>query len=164
MDVDTPGIGLALALDYYRVEAFATEKDRDAACGPTAHEDVRYVPAGRKDLGRGDIALDEIACGYAVDHPRFDETVTPILDTALKLLIGDLMEAPKYQTGIVASIVIPIARVRYTISAERVGDWMKFPVKGLAVFEKVDQDLIDRTADWLHNRLMLKASPPTDSN
>lgn len=164
VDVDTPGIGLALALDYYRVEAFATEKDRDAACGPTAHEDVRYVPAGRKDLGRGDIALDEIACGYAVDHPRFDETVTPILDTALKLLIGDLMEAPKYQTGIVASIVIPIARVRYTISAERVGDWMKFPVKGLAVFEKVDQDLIDRTADWLHNRLMLKASPPTDSN
>jgi hypothetical protein len=162
--IDTPGIGLALALDYYRVEAFATEKDRDAACGPTAHEDVRYVPVGRRDLGHDDTGLDNIACGYAVDQPRFDEIVTPIFDTALKQLIGDLMEAPKEQTGIVASIVIPIARVRYTILAERVGDWIKFPVKGLAVFERVDQDLIDRTADWLHNRLILKASPPTDSN
>jgi hypothetical protein len=158
--LDTPGIGLAL--DYYCVEAFATEKDRDAACGPTAHDDVRYVPASR--LSHGDIILDEVACGYAVDHPRFDEIVTPIFDAALKRLIGHLMEAPKDQTGIVASIVIPIARTRYTISAEREGDWIKFPVKGLAVFEKVDQGLMDRTVDWLHNRRMLKGTPGTQSN
>ena len=162
--LDTPGIGLALALDYYCVEAFASEKDRNAACGPTAHDDVRYVPASRRDLSREDITLDDVACGYSVDHPRFDEIVTPIFDAALKRLIGDLMETPKDQTGIVASIVIPIARTRYTISAERVGEWIKFPVKGLTVFEKVDQDLMDRTVDWLHNRLMLKGSPGTQSN
>lgn len=157
--LDTPGISLALALDYYRVEAFASEKDRDAAYGQTAHKDVRYVPASRKTLGRDGITLDAIACGHGVGHPCFDEIVTPIFDAALKQLIGYLIEAPKDRTGLVASIVIQIARTRYTISSERAGDWIKFPVKGLAMFEKNEQGLMDKTIDWLNNRLILKGSP-----
>jgi hypothetical protein len=47
---DTPGARLWLALCYYRVEAYATKKDRDAACGPTAYEDVQYFSASGKIL------------------------------------------------------------------------------------------------------------------
>jgi len=162
--LQTPGITFALATDYYRVEAFATERDRDAACGPTAHEDVRYVSADRRDLDRENIRIADIACGYPVDHPRFDEIVTPIFEAALKRLIRDLMEAPKGQPGIVASTLIPIARTRYKISAEQVGEWINFPVDGLTVFEKADQDLVSRTVEWLENRLKLTASRASDPN
>jgi hypothetical protein len=157
--LDTPGIGFALALDYYRVEAFATKADRDAACGPTAHKDVQYRPASRKDLARGDITLDDLACGHAIDHPRFADVLGPIFDAALKRLIGDVVEAPKDQTGIIASTVIPVARARYTISAVRDGDWIKFPVEGLAAFEKVDGELMDRTVTYMQDRLTLQMSP-----
>lgn len=93
--LDTPGIGLALALDYYRFEAFATRKDRDAACGPTAHEDVRYVPATADDLYCEEIITDHIACGHTVDHPRFDEVVSPLFDAALRRLMRDVVDRPK---------------------------------------------------------------------
>src|SRR5260363_47810 len=42
--LDTPGARLALALNYYTVEAYAHQADRDAACGMTAHPDIMYVP------------------------------------------------------------------------------------------------------------------------
>jgi hypothetical protein len=54
---DSPGSYLAVALDYYRVEAFATPQDRDAACGSTAHEDVRYVPAKHGNLSGAQLTL-----------------------------------------------------------------------------------------------------------
>lgn len=157
--LDTPGISFGLALDYYKVEAFATKEDRDAACGPAGHDDVSYAPITRNDLIRGEVTLDDIACGYSLGHPRFDEVITPIFDAALKRLIGDAVEATQDQAGIIASTVISIGRARYTISAERSGDWIKFPVEGMAVFEEVDNDLLSRTVDDLQGRLMLTAAP-----
>lgn len=157
--LETPAILFGLALDYYRVEAFATKRDRDAACGPTAHQDVRYVPASVKNLRRGDITLDYVACGHSIDHPRFHDVFAPIFDAALKQLIGDVVQAPKGQRGTIATAVISIARVRYTISAANSDDWIKFPVNGIAAFEKVDQDLLDRTVTYLQDRLTLEISP-----
>ncbi len=157
--LDTPGIGLAMAHDYYRVEAFATKKDRDAACGPTAHPDVRYVAASRREVTRGQFVIDEVACGYTVDHPSFDEVMSVIFEAALQRFFASLLAAPKDQIGILASVVISIARTRYTISADCVGEWTNFPIKGFAMFEPADQGRINRTIDWLHNRLILSSSP-----
>ena len=128
---DTPDISLALAHDYYRIEAFATRKDRDAACGPAAHPDVRYVAARRRDIARGQVALDDIACGYTVDHPQFDKVVSVIFDAALKRFFARLLQAPKDQIGILASVVITIARTRYTLSADCARRMDQFPDQGL---------------------------------
>ncbi|WP_426409453.1 hypothetical protein [Bradyrhizobium ganzhouense] len=70
--LDTPGIALALALDYYRFEAFATKRERDAHCGATGHPDVRYEPATLEDLKHNNVSMDMIACGHTIDHPQFD--------------------------------------------------------------------------------------------
>ena len=155
----TPETGIALAQDYYRVEAFASRGDRDAACGPAAHPDVRYVAANRRDIARRHVVIEDIACGYTVDHPRFDEVVSVIFDAALKRLFAGLLQSPKDEIGILAAVVMTIARTRYTIAADCVGDWTNFPIKGFAVFETVDQELMNRTIEWLHNRLILSASP-----
>jgi hypothetical protein len=40
-----------------------------------------------------------------------------------------------------------------------VGEWIKFPISAMAVFEKGDRDVMDRTIAWLENRLELTASP-----
>lgn len=157
--LDTPGIDLVLALDYYRVEAFATARDRDAACGPTAHRDVRYVPAKQKTLNRGGLSLDEIACGYTVDHPRFDKIAVPIVDSVLKRFVRDLMNVAENHTGLVASATVSIARVDYTILAERTGDWIKFPIGARTLFEKPNSGTIDKTIEWLHHHVMLQGSP-----
>jgi hypothetical protein len=110
-------------------------------------------------LNRDDIALDDISCGYTVDHPHFDEIITPLFERALKRLIRDVIEGSKERAGTIASTAISIARTRYTIDAENADDWIKFPVKAITVFEKSDQRLMDRTVEWLHNRLILMASP-----
>jgi hypothetical protein len=157
--LETPGIGLALAFDYYRFEAFATRAERDARCGPTAHQDVRYEPATMKDLKYNDVSLDSVACGHDIDHPRFDEVISPLFDAALKRLIRDVADAPKKTEGRIASTEILIARTRYCISAEAVGDFIKFPVSAMTAFEKGNQCVMDRTLAWLENRLVLTASP-----
>lgn len=157
--LDTPGLSFGLALDYYRVEAFVTKSDRDAACGPTAHQDVRYVPASRSGLMRGDITMDHITCGYTIDHPRFGDVFDPIFEAAVRRLIGGVLAAPDDQAGTVALAAITIARVRYTISAVSAGDWIEFPVKGLAAFEQFDQELMQRTIVYLGERLILHMSP-----
>jgi hypothetical protein len=159
LTLETPGIDLALAFDYYRFEAFATKRERDARCGPTGHPDVRYEPATMKDLKHNKISLEMIACGHDVDHPSFDELVTPLFDAAFRRLIGDLVEAPKSAEGMLASAEIMIARVRYSIKAEAVGGWIKFPISALTVFEKENRDVMGRTIAWLEGRLELTASP-----
>lgn len=80
--------------------------------------------------------IDDIACDHSVDHPRFNEVVSPLFDAALKRLIRDVVARPKNATGEIASTEIFIARTRYSIAAEAVDDWIKFPVTALAVFEK----------------------------
>lgn len=131
--LDTPGIGLALAFDYYRFEAFATKDERDARCGPMAHQDVRCVPATTKDLKLNNVSLDSVACGHDIDHPRFDAVVSPLFDAALKRLIRDVVDGPKKTEGRIASTEILIARTRDSISAEAVGQFIKFPVSAMAV-------------------------------
>lgn len=157
--LETPGAGLLLALDYYRFEAFATKHERDARCGPTAHEDVRYVPATIKDLKRNEVSLDVIACGHDVDDPDFDRVISPLFGAVMKRLFCEVAGNP-YKTGEeLASAEIIIARVRYSIKAKSVGDWIKFPISAMTVFEKGDRDVMDRTISWLENRLELTASP-----
>lgn len=157
--LDTPGARLWLALCYYRVEAYATRKDRDTACGPTAYEDVQYFSASGKTLSGCNITLDDIACGHSVDDPHFDTIFTPIFDAAVKRLIRDAVTAPKGHAGTIASTTISIARVQYEILADQAGDWIKFSVEGRAVFEEVDDDLMERTAAYMEKRLMLQMSP-----
>ncbi|MDN4987096.1 hypothetical protein QY049_28435 [Bradyrhizobium sp. WYCCWR 13022] len=112
-----------------------------------------------KDLKHNKISLEMIACGHDVDHPRFDELVTPLFDAAFRRLIGDLVEAPKSTVGTLASTEIMIARVRYSIKADSVGGWIKFPISALIVFEEENRGVKSRTIAWLENRLELTASP-----
>jgi hypothetical protein len=157
--LETPGIQFRLAVDYYRFEAFATERERNSRCGPTAHPDVDYAPATAEDLRYNKISIDQVACGHDVDHPRFDEVLAPMFDAALKRLIGDVVIRQGRTEGEIASTEILIARTRYSISAEAVGEFINFPVSAITVFEKGDKDVVDRTIAWLQNRLMLTASP-----
>jgi hypothetical protein len=157
--LQTPGIGLRLALDYYRFEAFATKRERDARCGPTAHQDVRYAPATTKDLRSNDITVDMIACGHDIDHPMFDAVVSPLFDAAFGRLIREVVDSPKDTEGMIAESEIIIARARYSIKAQSAGGWIKFPVSAMAVFEKANSDVMDRTIAWLENRIELTASP-----
>lgn len=157
--LDTPDIRLRLALDYYRFEAFATEHDRDARCGATAHEDVRYAPATIGDLRHNDVSLDEIACGHDIDHPDFESVVSPLFDAAMTRLVEELMDNRGKAEEELASTEIIIARARYSIKAKSVGEWIKFPISAMVVFEQGDSDVMDRTTAWLENRLVLTASP-----
>jgi len=157
--LDTPGIRLRLALDYYRFEAFATKHDRDARCGATAHEDVRYAPATIGDLRHNDVSLDEIACGHDIDHPDFENVVSPLFDAAMRRLVQELLDNQSKTEEELASTDIIIARARYSIKATSVGEWIKFPISAMVVFEQGDSDVMDRTTAWLENRLVLTASP-----
>jgi hypothetical protein len=59
----------------------------------------------------------------------------------------------------IAESEIIIARARYSIKAQSAGGWIKFPVSAMAVFEKANSDVMDRTIAWLENRIELTASP-----
>lgn len=159
LTLQTPGIGLALAADYYRFEAFASKQERDARCGPTAHQDVRYAPASIVDLRRNDVTIDMVACGRDIDHPMFDKVVSPLFDAAFRRLIGEVVYSPKDSEGFIAEGEIFIARARYSLKAESAGGWIKCPVTAMAVFEKANRDVMDRTIAWLENRIELTASP-----
>lgn len=75
----TPETSLALAIDYYQTEAFSTKVERDEACGPTGHADIRYFPINRSALLRAGDTIDTIACGHDIDHPRFEQIFAPLL-------------------------------------------------------------------------------------
>jgi len=157
--LQTPGIRLGLAFDYYRFEAYATKHERDARCGPTAHQDVRYAPATTTNLRSNDITIDMIACGHDIDHPTFDAVVSPLFDAAFRRLMREVVDSPKNTDGMIAESDIIIARARYSIKAQSAGGWIKFPVSAMAVFEKANPDVVDRTIAWLGNRIELTASP-----
>lgn len=92
LTLDTTRAAFALARGYYRVEAFANAEDRDAACGPTEHDDVRYFPVdGNALLGNG-IKLGDIGCGYSLDHSAFEETLTPIF-CAVRQVVSEVSRA-----------------------------------------------------------------------
>lgn len=159
LTLETPGIALALAMDYYRVEMFATKKDCDEACGPTGHKDVAYFPTTRNTLIRAGISLEDISCGHPVGHPNFCEVLTPLFDAAARRLIEQLIRAPAEHDGIVASTMIPIARARYTIRVISTADWLDFEVEALSAFEQQERDVMDQTVRYLEGGLALRFSP-----
>jgi len=159
LTLETPGARLGMALDYYRPEAYANRHERDHACGPTAHEDVQYFPLSRKTLISAGNMLDRISCGYTIDHPHFEKIFNPIFDETLRCVIGDTFRAPARGTGEIATQVLTIARVRYTISAIAKGEWLSFDVRGLSLFEQVDRNLVERTIEFINGRLILHLSP-----
>jgi hypothetical protein len=154
-----PGARLALALGYYRIEAYATRNERDLACGPTAHGDVRYFPISQSALISAGNTVDSISCGHTIDCPHFEKIFNPIFDETLKCLMRDAARAPKCQTGKLATTALTIARTCYTITAIAKGQWLSFDIKGLSLFERVDRNLLTRTIEFLNGRLILHLSP-----
>lgn len=150
-------LSLALATQYYRFEVFATAEDRDARCGPTGHRDVRYVRATADDIVQNNLTLDDVGCGVTLDHPHFEQIMAPLFDAAIDRLFLDMPRKRK-RPGTLGSIELLIARTRYTISAESAGEWITFPVQAMAGFEDVDRSVMDRTLEWLHDRLQLTTS------
>jgi hypothetical protein len=149
-------------MDYYRVEAFANEEDRDAACGPTEHHDVRYFPVDRNALLGNGTKLTDIGCGYSLDHPAFEETLTPIFDCAVREVVSEasrVLEKSGVISGTIATWPITIARARYKLSMVKAGEWLNFDVEAMSVFEKVDNNTMDRTIAYLQERLVDQASP-----
>jgi hypothetical protein len=159
LSLKTSGIRLALAIDCYRVEAFLTEAHRDLACGPTSHEDVRYFPISRKELIGAGHEIDRVACGHTLDHPGFEPIFAPIFDAAVCYLVGEMIKKTHAKNGLVATIVLPIARARYTINVFAANDWFNVFVEGLCLFEQIDRNLLERTGRYLEERLILHLSP-----
>lgn len=154
----TPEAVLALSLDYYRTEAYATEEERDRACGPAANKDVCYFPVRRIDLHRA-TQLDLLGCGHGIGHPQFERIFFPIFMAVLSRLIGKVTRFSSKQNGTIATAALSIARARYTVSVTAAGDWRYFSVEGLALFEDIHQRTLDRTIEYLNGRLMLELSP-----
>jgi hypothetical protein len=163
LTLETPGVRLALAIDYYRIEAFKTEADRDRACGSTAHEDVRYFPIGREEMIGARSEIESISCGHPLDHADFEQVFAPIFDAALRYLVGEMIQTPCPKNGPVATTVMSIARARYTITVVAAKDWFNFSVEGLCMFEQIDPELLERTSRYLEEQLILHLSPPARS-
>lgn len=162
LTINTPGAALALAMDYYRVEVFASDEDRDLACGPTEREDVRYFPVSREALIDSSTDLLEIACGHSLDHPAFERIVSPIFNRTIQevLKVASIaLKEPKAAGGIIAKYPITIARVRYNLSIIKSGEWLNFDVEAISLFEHMDGDLVDRTIQYLHDALVDRLSP-----
>ena len=157
--LDTPGARLALALNYYTVEAYAREADRDAACGMTAHPDIMYVPTDEVSSEEAEM----IGCGYSIDHPNFEKVLDPIFSRLVERLIGKMMAAGRNAKGPIAMEALSIARTRYTIEAIANRDSIRFEVDGLAVFEKRDRATINATCAFLEERLHLQLLPTPPS-
>ena len=150
---------MALAIDYYQTEAFSTKVERDEACGPTGHADIRYFPINRSALLRAGDTIDTIACGHDIDHPRFEQIFAPLFTAALRRQAEDVSQAGSKSKGVIATTAVSIARVRYTISVIGTGDWLNFDVSSLSGFEDAEPAIMDRTMEYLDHRLRLELSP-----
>lgn len=148
---------LAVASEYYKFEVFSTAEDRDARCGLTANPDVRYVRATMEDIAQNDLGLGDIGCGVALDHPDFELIMGPLFDDVMTKLLRNLSRT-SIGSGILGSAELLIARTRYTMSVKSSDGWITFPVEAMTVFEKADRGLIDRTLEWLHDRIVLTTS------
>jgi hypothetical protein len=153
----TPGARLAVALTYYSVEVFATQADRDAACGPTAHPDVTYFSIIEAEIGA--VEVDNIACGHALSHPHFEQVFAPLFEAAVCRLIDEVVQTPTHKIGPIADTTISIARARYTLQVIATRNWVHFDVHGLSLFERIDRDLMERTCGYLKRGLALHLSP-----
>lgn len=149
--LDTPGARLALALNYYAIEAYARKADRDAACGLTCHPDIMYVPATEVPPEEADM----IGCGYPIGHPYFEKILDPIFSGLVERLMGKLVTAGRNAKGLIAMEVLSVARTRYTVEAVANRGSIRFDIGGLALFEKRDRVTIDATCAFIERRLQL---------
>jgi hypothetical protein len=155
LTLDTPGAHLKGGLEYYWTEAFATQFERDLACGPTGHEDIEYFPIAYSALSQRVDTIHAIACGHALGHPRFEEIFAPIFEAALDRLVKEISRPTQKYDGVIATAELSIARVRYTISVSADEDWLDFGVTALSVFEEIEESTIERTLSYLKERLLL---------
>lgn len=153
--LDTPGARLALALNYYACEAYASEIDRDAACGMTAHPDIKYVSVDA--VSDEDIA--DLSCGHSIDHLHFERVLGPIFNRKVEQLIGKMIGAGRKAEGPIAMEALSIARIRYEIQAIAEHDVVAFKVEGVSLFEKGDRNTIEATCVFLEERLRLHLLP-----
>lgn len=153
--LDMPGARLALAHNYYSFEAYATEVDRDAACGMTAYSDVKFVPVDTVP----DDEIGELSCGHAINHPDFQTVLDPIFDRKIRRLIGKTIAAGRKAEGPIATEALSIARTRYMIEAIAEGDIISFEIEGMSLFEKSDRSSIRATCAFLGERLRLHLLP-----
>jgi len=153
--IDTPGGSLAGAIQYYTIEAYGRETDRDAACGMTAHPDIKFVPIAAVPAAE----IDQIGCGYAINHPLFEKILDPIFSGSIERLIDNIRCAGRSADGPIAMESMSIARTRYIIEAIADRGHLKFGIEGVAVFERDDRRTINATCAFLKDRLNLHLSP-----
>jgi hypothetical protein len=154
--LETPGAQLAAAAAYYCIEAYATKSDRDTACGLTGNSDVKYVSIQPREIPNREI--DRIACGYPMNHPRFEEVFEPTFAITVRKLANEISRHHADTSYTPAEAALAIARVYYTIAAIPDGGKFKFKIDGLSLFEKRHQSTLDRTAKFLEDRLILETS------
>lgn len=154
--LEMPGVSLAAAAEYYCIEAYATKADRDRACGLAGSPDVKYVSIQAKEIPHRE--MSRIACGYALDHPRFEDVFVPIFGITLRTLANEISRHRADANYAPAETAIAVGRVHYTITALPDAKKFKFKVDGLCLFEKRHQSILDRTAKFLEDRLVLETS------
>lgn len=153
--IDSPGGSLAGALQYYRIEAYARKKDRDAACGLTAHPDITYEPIA--DVPAEE--LENIGCGHAIGHPSFEKVLDPIFYRLVERLTAKMMNVSPNAEGSIAIEDLSIARTLYIIEAIAHRRHVRIEIDGVAVFEKEDRTTIGATRAFLKERLHLHRLP-----
>lgn len=150
----SPGAHLAAAFQYYWIEAYADEADRNAACGLAAHPDVKYIAVEASDIPTRE--REQIACGYPIGHRRFDKVFDPIFARAMCNLVEAISRSDRS-----AEIELSIARTRYTITPipGRRGR-VKFRIDALSLFEGTYEESLERGAEFLEERLVHAVSRP----
>ncbi len=151
--LDTPGGSLTVASQYYCIEAYAQKMDRDAACGMTAHPDVKYVPIAAALAEES----EEIGCGYAIDHPFFEKVLDPILCRSVERLKTKIMNLSRNAEGPIETVLI--ARTLYMVKTIADRNHVRLEINGVAIFEKEDPTTIDATCAFLKERLHLHFLP-----
>jgi hypothetical protein len=104
--------------------------------------------------------IESVGCGHTLDHPDFEQVFEPIFDATLRYLVGEMIQTARPKNGPVATTVISIARVRYTITVVAAEDWFNFSVGGICLFEQIDPELLEKTCRYLEEQLILHLSPP----
>lgn len=153
--IDTPGGSLAGALQYYRVEAYAREADRDAACGMTAYPDIEYVPVASVSTEE----FETVGCGYAIGHAYFEKVLDPIIRRLVERLSVKIMDISPNAEGSIAVEDLSIARTLYIIEAISRRRHVTLEIDGIAVFEKEDRRTINATRTFLRRRIHLHRLP-----
>ncbi len=152
----SPGAKLTTAAAYYWIEAYITRADRDAACGLAGGPDVKYFPIRPKEIPNREI--NRIACGYPINHPRFESVFEPTFAIAVHKLAHEIACHGADRSYTPAAVEFAIARVYYSIAALPEGSKFRFKIDGLSLFEKRRQCTLDQTAKLLESRLILQTT------